>query len=77
MTPDELARAPSVSDGLLQQMIDREMNAGNSDNESAFRELQARRKTDRRVSWEAQRELWIQNAYDNNPLKQAILELLP
>lgn len=45
--------------------------------ESIFRELQQRRETDRRIAWEAQRELWIQNAYDNNPLKQAISELLP
>lgn len=76
MTPDELARVPSVSDGLLQQMIDREMNAGNSDNESAFRELQARRETDRKV-----KELFDSVGVDwrNWPesIRKAISELLP
>lgn len=72
MTPDELARAPSVSDGLLQQMIDREMNAGNSDNESAFRELQARRAADRNVL-----RHWSDGYRSGYGFSKAISELLP
>lgn len=66
-----------VSDEELSVLIERATRRADYKERAALHELQQRRATDRRIAWEAQRELWIQNAYDNNPLKQAISELLP